>query len=163
MGIFVEWINGKTEECREGGDVLLVRAKLHTNFDIPFLAGYSKDGHHFYVDRHVPEFFKYKGHAYDFYVFLLRHESVEKFALIKYKMDYEHAHRMATKAEREKVEAAGIPWKAYQKYCDKWIKYADNEKIGNLPPDLDLTPYQYFHGPKDVALLKKMKQLMGRN
>jgi len=39
--------------------------KLDRNHDIPYLAGYSLDGKTIYIDRHMPQFFKFRGRTID--------------------------------------------------------------------------------------------------
>jgi hypothetical protein len=43
-------------------DAVVRRAKtLDRKHDIPYLAGYSKDGKTIYIDRHMPSSFRYAG------------------------------------------------------------------------------------------------------
>ena len=43
-------------------DAVVRRAKtLDRKHDIPYLAGYSKDGKTIYIDRHMPSSFRYEG------------------------------------------------------------------------------------------------------
>lgn len=139
---------------------LIKKAKRNYNYDIPYLAGYSKDAKTLYIDRHVPTFFSYNSKRYHFHKFLLRHESVEKAAIIELKLGYKAAHKIARKAEYGAVKAAGIPLKFYREYCGRWIKRAGHEKLNKVPKELDLLPYRAFKTKQDKALLKHMKRLM---
>jgi hypothetical protein len=148
------------KKVEERAAQILKKARRNYKYDIPYLAGYSKDAKTLYVDRHVPTTFSYKSKHYNFHKFLLRHESVEKAAIIEHKLGYKAAHKIARRAEYDAVKAAGIPLKFYRKYCGRWIKRAGHEKLNRVPPDLDLLPYRAFKTKEDKALLKQMKCLM---
>lgn len=157
---FLEWSNKKEEEIRKKGESLLNCAKIDNSYDIPYLAGYNTKGTKFFIDKDLPKVFKYKGKNYDIFPFLLRHESVEKAAMIELGLGYKAAHAMATKAEREKVEEAGIVWKDYQKYVGKYIKKDGHKKLTAVPSSLDMTPYECYD---EKPLIKTMKTLMAKN
>src|ERR1700756_1256682 len=60
-------------------DAVLRRVKnLDRNHDIPYLAGYSRDGKTIYIDRHMPRSFKFGGRVIETDRFLVLHEEVEK-------------------------------------------------------------------------------------
>src|SRR5262249_52424183 len=60
-------------------DAIVRRAKrLDRNHDIPYLAGYSKDGKIIYIDRHMPKTMKYQGREINTDRYLILHEEVEK-------------------------------------------------------------------------------------
>jgi hypothetical protein len=130
---------------------LLSRARKDYSYDIPFLAGYSTDGKTFYVDRNFPA----KWGEHDVHQFLLRHESVEK-AAMEAGLGYKEAHKLAVRAEREAVEAAGLKWKEYQAHCTKAWQREDKPKVSRIPKDLDLS----FHHEGDDDLLDTIKNLM---
>lgn len=159
MKRFNEWLHEKKSNDNQIfalGAKLLAKAKKKFDYDIPYLAGYNEKGDVFYVDRHIPEKWQYKDKTFNIHDFLLRHESVEKAAEMKFGFKYVSSHHVALKAEREMVEEAGIPWKKYQDYCEKYIKVAELEKIEKPPKDLDLLPYKTFHDGKDKELLKHL-------
>jgi hypothetical protein len=51
---------------------------LDRDHDIPYLAGYSRDGKTIYIDRPMPPSFRYRGRDIDTDRFLILHEEVEK-------------------------------------------------------------------------------------
>jgi hypothetical protein len=51
---------------------------VNRNYDIPYIAGYSKDGHIVFIDRDLPKSFSFLGRRYRVEPFLLTHEIVEK-------------------------------------------------------------------------------------
>jgi hypothetical protein len=56
-------------------DAVVRRAKmLDRKHDIPYLAGYSKDGKTIYIDRHMPSSFRYDGRDIDTDRYLILHE-----------------------------------------------------------------------------------------
>src|SRR5471030_2023728 len=60
-------------------DAVVRRAKkLDRKHDIPYLAGYSRDGKTIYIDRHMPKTLKYQGREIDTDRYLILHEEVEK-------------------------------------------------------------------------------------
>jgi hypothetical protein len=139
---------------------IIKKAKRNYNYDIPYLAGYSNNAKTLYFDRHVPTTFSYKGKRHNLHNFILWHESVEKATMMIHKLGYKASHKIARKAEYDKVKEAGIPVKFYRKFCGKWIKWAGHEKLNKVPKDLDLMPYRAFHTKEDKALLKHMKLRM---
>ena len=134
-----------------------------TDWDIPYLAGYSKNGNTIYIDRDL-SFWNYKGQYIDADRFLKLHEEVEK-ALIdslteakghdlevllsclrmKSPKDqiYFHCHGVATCAELYAVEMAYGPAgvAAYNRFMRGAVKKAEDERIRRVPGDLDMTPY----------------------
>ena len=57
---------------------ILRRKKLDRSYDIPYLAGYSRDARTIYIDRHLPKFFNTRGRRVGIDRFLILHEAVEK-------------------------------------------------------------------------------------
>src|SRR5215813_5379667 len=53
------------------------RAHLERGYDIPYLAGYSLDGHTIFIDRHMPKGFVYRKRKVMTDRFLIVHEAVE--------------------------------------------------------------------------------------
>src|SRR5690242_14245716 len=93
--------------------------KLDRAHDIPYLAGYSLDGKIVYIDRHMPHAFKFRGRSIDTDRFLILHEEVEKTLIDQLDLHYLHAHQIATRAEQAAVRAAGIEWRAYDRFMQK--------------------------------------------
>jgi hypothetical protein len=52
--------------------------KLDRRHDIPYRAGYSRDGKTIYIDRHMPKWFTFQARRINTDRFLILHESVEK-------------------------------------------------------------------------------------
>jgi hypothetical protein len=127
--------------------------KLDREHDIPYLAGYSKDGKTIYIDRHMPREWTYKGRTIDTDRFLRLHEEVEKTLIDQLDLHYLHAHQIATRAEEAAVRAAGVSWRDYDRFMQKYVKEMGDERLTNVPTDLDLKPYRDEH---DVDLLRRM-------
>lgn len=127
--------------------------------DLPYLAGYSKDGKIIYIDRHLPEVLSYhhdgRTREYRPRSFLIDHESFEKAVIDALKWKYAHAHQGATEYERRHVMQAGLLWTPYQDAYRPYIKADEHEKLKKVPADLDLTPYL-----DDPALLARLKKAM---
>lgn len=123
--------------------------------DLPYLAGYSKDGSTIYIDRHLPTSLKIGARDIDPDPFLKVHEHVEKSFIDALGYKYAAAHEIASRAEDRAVVAAGIDRMAYNKALQPYIKADEHERLQSVPPDLDLTPYE-----SDPALMARMKSAM---
>ena len=127
--------------------------KFDRKHDIPYLAGYSLDGKTIYIDRHMPQNFKFRGRIVDTDRFLVLHEEVEKTLIDQLGLHYLHAHQIATRAEEAAVRAAGVEWRAYDRFMQKYVKSIGDERLTKVPKDLDLKPYRDEH---DDDLLRRM-------
>lgn len=134
-------------------------------FDLPYLAGYSKDGTTVYIDRHLPDVIigEQDGKKYPFRPdrFLKLHETWEKALIDHYGFSYAAAHQAATKIEHRAVFEAGIPISVYDgrnSVISHYIKIDDHEKIKKVPKNLDLTPYK-----GDRRILPVLLTAMGRD
>jgi hypothetical protein len=116
--------------------------KIDRGYDIPYLAGYSKDGTIVYIDRHMPRSFVCRGHRVQTDRFLATHEIVEKALLDQLRLHYVHAHQIAVRAEQAAVRAAGIPWRDYDRFTKENEKAIGHERLKRVPRALDLTPYR---------------------
>jgi hypothetical protein len=134
-------------------DAIVTRLPLDRDHDIPYLAGYSLDGKTIYIDRHIPRSFSYRGRTIDTDRYLVLHEAVEKTLIDQLGLHYQHAHQIATRAEEAAVRADKVDWRAYDRFMQKWVKHAGDERLTRLPDDLDLKPYRDEH---DTDLLKRM-------
>jgi hypothetical protein len=79
---------------------------------------------------------------------LILHEEVEKLGL-----HYLHAHQLATRAEQAAVRAAGIDWRDYDRFMQKYVKEIGDGRLTKVPADLDEKPYRDEH---DTDLLQRM-------
>jgi hypothetical protein len=135
-------------------DAVVRRAKkIDRNHDIPYLAGYSNDGKTIYIDRHMPKVWKYRKREIDTDRYLILHEEVEKTLIDQLGLHYLHAHQIATRAEQAAIRAAGISWRDYDRFMQKFVKEIGDERLTKVPADLDLKPYRDEH---DDDLLKRM-------
>jgi hypothetical protein len=127
-------------------------------YDIPYIAGYSTDGHTVFIDRRLPKSFRWLTRTVRVDPFLLTHEIVEKALLDELRLHYLHAHQVAVRAERDAVKAAGVSWWVYQRFMKKYEKPIEEERLVHVPPGLDLTPYR---DEKDFALLRRLVRNAG--
>jgi hypothetical protein len=127
---------------------LFILRQEDNNFDIPYIAGYSRDGKTLYFDRHLPETTKLKldGQTKEINPreFLRKHESLEKAVIDALGWGYFPAHAAATAYERRHVLQVLGPqwWMPYQHEMDGYAKADEHEKIKRAPKNLDLTPYK---------------------
>jgi hypothetical protein len=136
---------------------ILRRVTLDRCHDIPYLAGYSRDGKTVYIDRHLPRTFVTGGRRVQIDRFLILHEMVEKTLLAELGLHYQHAHQIALRAEEAAVRGARISWRDYDRFMQRYIKEAGDECLSCLPPDLDIKPYRDEH---DTKLLHAMQRAM---
>jgi hypothetical protein len=132
---------------------------LDRQHDIPYLAGYSNDGKIIYIDRHMPRAMKFRGREIDTDRFLILHEEVEKTLIDQLNLHYLHAHQIAARAEEAAVRAAGVLWRDYDRFMQKYVKRMGDEQLTKVPADLDLKPYRDEH---DFDLLKRMHEAVQR-
>src|SRR4051812_38246220 len=128
---------------------------VNRSYDIPYIAGYSVDGHTVFIDRHLPRTFRWLMTAVPVEPFLLTHEIVEKSLLDELRLHYLHAHQIALRAERDAVKAAGVSWRAYQRFMKQHERAIEEENLVKVPSSLDLTPYR---DEKDFGLLRRLVQ-----
>jgi hypothetical protein len=141
-------------------DAIMRRVKhLDRKHDIPYLAGYSLDGKTIYIDRHMPKSFKFRDRVIETDRFLVLHEEVEKTLIDQLGLHYLHAHQIATRAEEAAVRAAGISWRAYDRFMQKYVKRDGSERLTRVPADLDTKPYRDEH---DLDLLRRMMAAIER-
>jgi hypothetical protein len=126
---------------------------LDRKHDIPYLAGYSKDGKIIYIDRHMPQTFRYQGRDINTDRYLILHEEVEKTLIDQLNLHYLHAHQIASRAEQAAVRAAGIRWQDYDAFMQENVKHIGDERLTKVPADLDLKPYRDEH---DYELVQRM-------
>jgi hypothetical protein len=141
-------------------DAVMRRAKkIDRNHDVPYLAGYSNDGKTIYIDRHMPRVWKYRRREINTDRYLILHEEVEKTLIDQLGLHYLHAHQIATRAEQAAIRAAGISWRDYDRYMQKYVKKIGDERLTHVPDDLDLKPYRDEH---DNDLLNRMAVAVDR-
>ena len=133
-----------------------IRARTHLEraYDIPYLAGYSIDGHTIFIDRHMPKSFTYRRRKVLTDRFLIVHEAVEKSLIQLLGMHYLHAHQIALHAEQAAVRAEGITWDAYDEFMQEYIKVIGDEQLSRVPDNLDITPYRDFHDEEELAKMR---------
>src|SRR5437762_7270362 len=86
-------------------DAILKWAKLDRKHDVPYLAGYSRDGRTIYIDKDLPKSFVTRGGKRVVVDrFLILHEAVEKSLLDDLGLIYQHAHQIALRAEQAAVK-----------------------------------------------------------
>ena len=136
-------------------DAIMRRVKkVDRAHDIPYLAGYSQDGKTIYIDRHMPTSFEVEGRTVETDRFLILHEEIEKTLIDRLGLHYLHAHQIALRAEEAAVRAAGIPWRDYDRFMQKYVKEFGDERLKRVPGDLDTKPYRDEH---DLDLLQRME------
>src|SRR3979490_2226295 len=124
-------------------DAVVRRAKnLDRKHDIPYLAGYSKDGKTIYIDRHMPSSFRYDGRDINTDRYLILHEEVEKTLINQLNLHYLHAHQIASRPGRAAVRAGVIRWRDYDRFMQKHVKIIGDERLTKVPADLDLKPHR---------------------
>ena len=124
------------------------------NYDIPYLAGYSVSGGHFYIDRHLPRYLRAGRKTFETRL-VLNHERMEAAIIHKYNWEYAAAHAMAEHYEDNIYRELGYDPTLVEAAYKPYIKEAASEKIKIAPKDLDLSPYTDSNDRKDLAKLKR--------
>lgn len=140
---------------REAVGSVLKQVKLDRSYDVPYLAGYSKDGRTIYIDQDLPKTFPFRGRRVEVDPFLILHEAVEKALADRLGLVYQFAHQIALRVEQAAVRDSGIDWDAYDAFMQRYIKEAEEDQRYEIPPDLDLEPYEDEH---DQQTLHRMRQ-----
>lgn len=122
-------------------DAILKRVRVDRRHDVPYLAGYSREGTTIYIDRHLPKSFRFRGKTIAVERYLVMHEAVEKTLIDQLNLHYQHAHEIATRAEEAAVRAAKISWRAYDRFMQQYVKQVGDERLTRLPADLDQKPF----------------------
>lgn len=128
--------------------------RIDRDFDIPYLAGYSKDGRVIYVDRHLPIQLLIGGVRIAILPYLTTHERTEKALLDFFDFRYTKAHLVATFAEHKELRSRNVNPILYEHALDPYIKADQHEKILKVPKDLDFEPYR---DSRDLRLLERMR------
>ena len=136
---------------------MLKHPQINRSFDIPYVAGYSKDAKTIYIDKDLPQHFKYKGKKIAIAPFLVVHEAVEKALIDVAGLSYQDAHAIATHVEITSVFAAGIDPKAYQKFYSRYIK-SETTHVVKTPKNLDLTPYRDEEDKNALKLIERAQK-----
>ena len=128
--------------------------KVSREFQVPYLAGYSKDRRTLYIDCDSLQGFKDKGTFVDTDKYLCIHEYVED-SCEDNGASYNLGHACATLAELGAVADDGVDVDAYNYFMDQEVRKAGARKsYTNLPKNLDLLPY--ISAPENRSLLKRM-------
>lgn len=131
--------------------------RLIHGYDVPYLAGYSKDGNRLYIDRRLPRFIFLGRHKIDLWALdgpLLVHEQTEKALIDHAGLDYQHAHAVATICEHGILHKRRINPQSYEDKLRPYIRKAEGETVTNPPLDLDVTPYL---DERDRSELRKLR------
>ena len=131
--------------------------KLDTSYEIPYLAGYSKDGTVIYIDKRLEPILTLKdGRKMNVIKYLVVHESTEKHLEDEKNYEYAFAHERATGAERKAVESDEYPWNEYQNYILSEVKRLKKiDPKAPIPEDYDTKPEK---DSRDYGLLKIIKE-----
>ena len=140
---------------REAGKAIVDDVKVYRDFDVPYVAGYSKKRDLFAIDHAFPRGFDHEGEFFDVTIPIILHEAfedgVEKLIT---NVPYQLPHQCALHVEKAYVEACGVPWDVYNRWCMQQIKLIGGRKrYDHCPPWLDLEPYL---DEEDWATLEKM-------
>jgi len=128
---------------------------IKEKFDVPYIAGYNKDGTKVYFDRHLNTNFK----GTDITPFIKIHEVTEKAIIDLYGLKYQQAHHFASHLEHQAIKEAGLDWVQYAKFLKPQIKHIHHEHIKSPPKDLDLTPYHDEVSDKKLYHVLQKKEL----
>jgi hypothetical protein len=137
--------------------------KVDRTHDVPYLAGYSKDGATIYIDRRLPKTFRTKkGRRVHVDRYLVLHEAMEKTLIDELGLHYQHAHQIAARTEQSAVRADGIPWGEYDAFSQRYIRLVAEGEWPRAPKDLDLTPYEDEKDRETLRILARGRKASAR-
>lgn len=129
--------------------------RIDQTHDIPYVAGYSRDGKTLYLDHELPDTIEIGGKDVDISRYILLHEEVEKALEDELNLAYLHAHQIALRAELDAVKADGVDWQAYNtKTLALCARIGARKSYPNCPKDLDMRPYK---DEDDKATMRRMQ------
>lgn len=122
--------------------------RIDRSHDVPYLAGSNNAGGVTYIDKRVPKRLTLHGAGgrqvtIDPAVPLNVHEQVEHALMVRAKLPYETAHRIALKHEQKAVADLGANWTSYQDAMHRLAATTQAEHPANPPRDLYLKPYPH--------------------
>jgi hypothetical protein len=139
--------------------------RVDSDYDIPYVGGYSLDGTTVYRDRHLPDVIEHEedGRKYkiDTVRRLMIHEPWEKALIDVRGWTYDQAHRIAEALEDRRGAHEGIPRSVAAAAFKPYIKADEHEKLVKCPPDLDMTPYR--EPVPDRRLIARIYEAQGKD
>jgi len=133
--------------------------KIISKYDVPYLAGYNKQGNTVFFDRHFNPYMPWKGKKVDLRPFIAFHEIGENALLNQFGYRYQQAHHIITHFELRLVKQAGIDTRYYDRFLKPQIKGIYNEKLQKVPKNLDLRPYKDEHERRILRSLQQGKDV----
>lgn len=139
--------------------------ETNREYDVPRLAGMSRDGTKVYLDRDLPEHLDAEQDGrtarFDMHRMLAGWEGREPLAwCLMEAMGWTHGEvdRLVEQAERRRIlEQHGPQW--WVPYQDAMARYRKGPgRLEKLPPDLDMRPY--LEEPVNGALVDRMHELL---
>lgn len=130
---------------------------IDESYEIPYLAGYNKDGKTIYIDKRLNPVFKLKdGRKMDMTKYLIVHEASEKYFMDVKGWKYPYAHEKATAVERESVKKDKYPWEEYQRHALSEVqRFKKLDTKAPIPKDLDIKPEL---DTEDYSFLKEIRK-----
>jgi hypothetical protein len=146
-------------------DKLWLPREVNDEYDIPFLAGYSKDRKTIYRDRNLPKtvvaHLDGKTKEIEPDEDIIPHETIEPIVMDVLGWTYFPAHAVATVyGKRRFVRRYGPEWwMPYTHEMDGFASHDEHERVKKVPRDLDMAPY--LAPPVNRRLVQAMKRAMG--
>jgi hypothetical protein len=157
-----------------------VKARLATpyrvvfGYDIPYVCGISTGNDELFPDVSCPinaapadlwaktstgplSKANPRGGTIDLTPFVWLHECGEKAFIELYDDIYLDAHGLITIAEHDAVVEAGIHWKRYSNWFDRFDRRTEREAIKRVPKQLFMAPYRHM---RDDLLITQMQLAM---
>lgn len=136
----------------------MLRTTISHRYDMPYVAGYSRDGKRIFIDKDAPFLMDIDGAMVCVRDFIKIHEAAEKSLLTYYDPKYEPCHDIATAVEYDAVRKSGVDVNKYRKALRPVIKHEAADKFVRIPYDLDLTPMK-----DEPTLLSIIRPLMAED
>lgn len=134
---------------------------VNTDYQVPYVAGYSQDGAIVYIDKRLPKcFIDTKGNTVDVYKYLFIHEVTEKALKDELNLSYNRAHSLAIATQAQALTMDNINYDEYYAFLQSYINYdIQPEDFDDVPPDLDVSPYIEDGKIDVVSKIKRLQKM----
>ncbi len=158
--------NTSSHVLEEAFNAIWSRVTLNREYDIPLLAGYSKNSPlKIYIDRSIQDHYRLDNNQESINVLkpLIIHESVEKSLIDELQIEeelYHRTHQIAQRLEMESVRLLGYSWRRYQwTLMRKLITDILNKPTRTIPHDLDQTANKTIFDEKEISKMVRKARL----
>jgi hypothetical protein len=140
-------------------------SKANTQYEVPYVGGYSKDGQTIYLDKRFARdavyHSKITNDRINMVPFITYHESIEAAEMQRNRGNFNPAHRIAEQKMDDLLRKQGIDIEEFCEHLYDWVQFCLlNFDNGAVPPDLDLRPYEQDRLAEVLAKLEPGRKVL---